>query len=601
MDYGRLCRLQHEAKDPVEHIIDLILTKGAEILYMKYVLAKQPEFLGELYSKTCCILIDDLTIAPDRGDDRKALRKFWAEDKEPQPAAIDTWARHRVGIERPDTLDNRDAEATHSIREESIRPTSTGSRFKGLEKDDFSYCSNTEPETRKNFLFGPFESEPQETVVEKTPPPPPDPKIDKVKRELLEKKAKLEREALYNKNKIEQEKELEKKKKEFVQSISKKSYTFDYQGKIMYLKPAREDNIAVNELTEIGVNRKNVKTNNPPESSPKVKIAEILERENGEATYRPEDNKKRAQRVVGMFRPAPGIMEVIQPVGGVTVTTGKNQVKKGQVIKEGNKLRFDEFREKHRGEEKREIGEDSEEKRKRELEAKERKEKKYRRTIDNWKEELKRGLKDHLDFDPELLINLIMTDDMEAHRERKLKRRVEREKVQQDYQEFRKKLQEIIKHPEQFLNRVAVYKPEDGQPSSPMHVDQKLINDFQKVIMQFNDNILNAKPPPPEDIMAHLPSTEMEADKYKFTRPKQMTHSNLIDIPPPRIRHISSAVGMGPSSSAFNIKRVQSGTTLKRSDSQASRLLSGGISHPPSASTAPKGVNKYIIKGSGNK
>ena len=83
MDYGRLCRIQHESREPVDHILDLILTKGSDILYMKYVLAKQPEFLGELYSKTCEILIDDIMLGHDQGDDKRALRKYWPEDKEP--------------------------------------------------------------------------------------------------------------------------------------------------------------------------------------------------------------------------------------------------------------------------------------------------------------------------------------------------------------------------------------------------------------------------------------------------------------------------------------------------------------------------------------
>lgn len=83
MDYGKLCRVEHEYRKPVEAVIDEILTKGAGILYMKYVLEKQPTFIGELFSKTCGILIDDFTMAHDKGDDRKALRRFWPDDKEP--------------------------------------------------------------------------------------------------------------------------------------------------------------------------------------------------------------------------------------------------------------------------------------------------------------------------------------------------------------------------------------------------------------------------------------------------------------------------------------------------------------------------------------
>ena len=421
------------------------------------------------------------------------------------------------------------------MREDSIRPISNASRFRGLsEKDDFSYCANTESETRKAFLMGEFESELKKLPEERIPPPS-DPREDKIRRDLYDKKAKKEFELAYDKNKIEQEKELEKKKREFASSISKKSFTFDYSGKIMYLKPQREDNIAINEFTEIKVNKKNVKPSNPPESTAKVRIVEITEREGGGATgfgggsAGAEEQKKKAPKLVGMFRPAPPVMDVIHVEGGVTISMGKNQVKKGVPIK-AEKLRFDEFKEKHRGELPKDLQENSEEKRKREEELKGKKEKKYRRTIDNWKEELKKGLKDHLDFDPELLINLIMTDDLEANRERKIKRRVERDKKIQDSVELRKKLEDIIRHPEQFLNRVAVYRGDNGEENKKLVVDEKLVNEFQKAVIQFNERLVTQKPQAREEemMMHQLPVTEMDAEKYKFTRPKQMNHHNLI-------------------------------------------------------------------------
>lgn len=83
MDYSRLCRVEHESREPVEAVIDEILTEGARILYMKYVLEKQPRFIGELFGMTCCTLIEDITLPHDKGDDKKALRRFWPDDKEP--------------------------------------------------------------------------------------------------------------------------------------------------------------------------------------------------------------------------------------------------------------------------------------------------------------------------------------------------------------------------------------------------------------------------------------------------------------------------------------------------------------------------------------
>ena len=264
----------------------------------------------------------------------------------------------------------------------------------------------------------------------------------KTRKEVLEKKAKRELEASYERNKIEQEKELEKKKKEFNANLSKKSYTFEFDGKIMYLKAFREDNIAVNEITEVGVNaKKNLRVNNPSENQVKVRTVEILEKEGvdkgGYQSSRGPQNEEKGKKnkIVGMFKPAPHIFETIQVNSGVVFSVGKNQVKKGQAPKTEGKLKYNEFRQKHLGIEP--PKETSEEKRQREKEQKEKKDKKYRRTIDNWKEELKKGLKPHVNFDPELLINLIMTDDMEGDMKKKIARREEREKKVQTLADFK--------------------------------------------------------------------------------------------------------------------------------------------------------------------
>jgi hypothetical protein len=285
-----------------------------------------------------------------------------------------------------------------------------------------------------------------------------DPKEEKIKRDTFEKKAKREQEAIYTKQKLENEKELEKKKKQFIQNISKKSFTFDFEGKIMFLKPSREDNIAINEFTEPGVNSKKtlMKNVNPAETNPKVKIAEIIEREGGEktsytqTTKNPEDEKSKkpvgnnaGSKIPAFFRPAPNLIDIVQLASGVILTTGRNQIKKGAVNKQELKPKLEEFRIKHRQGEQAPVLEDTEQRNKREEEKKLNKEKKYRRTIDDWKDELKKGLSSNIDFDPELLINLIMTDDDEKARERKQRRREEREIKIRNFQEVKVRMSVI--------------------------------------------------------------------------------------------------------------------------------------------------------------
>lgn len=96
MDYYKQHNIVYEPKLIVDEIIDGILDKGADILYMKYVMAKLPQFLGELYSGVSDYIIDEVSLAYDRGDTTKDLNKFWNCDEEPQAAKIDTWARFRM-------------------------------------------------------------------------------------------------------------------------------------------------------------------------------------------------------------------------------------------------------------------------------------------------------------------------------------------------------------------------------------------------------------------------------------------------------------------------------------------------------------------------
>lgn len=63
------------------------------------------------------------------------------------------------------------------------------------------------------------------------------------------------------------------------------------------------------------------------------------------------------------------------------------------------------------------------------------KEERYRRTVDNWKEELKRGLVGRgIDFDPDMLIRLIMTEEDPLNNQNRIQKRAER---------LEKKMQEV--------------------------------------------------------------------------------------------------------------------------------------------------------------
>lgn len=452
-----------------------------------------------------------------------------------------------------------------------------------------------------------------------------DAKEEKLRRDVMEKESRKKMEALYERRKAEDEKEMEKKKKEFSANFAKKNFTFDYIGKIMYLKPFRDDNIAVNEILDVQFNNKKPpKMNNPPETIPKIKTAELLEKDGPEKTaftlpgskntgsVGEESKQAKKTKFSGMFKPAPPLQEIFQVAEGVTLILGKNQVKKGPPSKAESRLNYNQFKDKVKGPDMSQKQLEDEEKQKLEAQKLE-KEKRYRRTIDNWKEELKKGLKEeHLHFDPELLINLIMTDDMEVDKEKKMARRAEREQQYEEYALFKKKLDEIAKDPEGFLNRVAVFRGQDGeeiQADQKVPVDPRLVNKFQQALSKFNEVVAGKatrdSSAGPLDFAQGYPSTEMEEEKFKFTRPPQMAHDNLlgnqkvgtVSLKAPRIRTATSAVkptaaslmsgadaresnlynsqlGVLPQNQQYTIKRVQSGNIVRRGAGQDSRIQS---------------------------
>lgn len=145
-----------------------------------------------------------------------------------------------------------------------------------------------------------------------------------------------------------------------------------------------------------------------------------------------------------------------------------------------------------------------------------------------------------------------------------------------------------------------------------MEINPKLINEFQKAISQFNQKIVaNKEPTINDDLLAQLPQTEMEENKYKFTRPQHMANASLIDnqvrtclMKPPRVRKPTSAykstVGLA-NEKQFAIKRVQSGNLLRRSDTQGSRIFSAALPKNPSQAEFTKATgenkSKFLLKG----
>ena len=83
MDYVKLYKLENEGRACAFSGMDLILDTAANDLYMKYVLAKVPDFLSEIYSTAFQNIVEETTIDHDKGDPYKQVYKFWKEEEEP--------------------------------------------------------------------------------------------------------------------------------------------------------------------------------------------------------------------------------------------------------------------------------------------------------------------------------------------------------------------------------------------------------------------------------------------------------------------------------------------------------------------------------------
>lgn len=83
MDYGKLYRVENESRETTHHAIDALLKKGADDLYMKYVMNKIPDFLSEIYYNAFVTLVDETSLTFDKGDSMKEIYRFWKEESEP--------------------------------------------------------------------------------------------------------------------------------------------------------------------------------------------------------------------------------------------------------------------------------------------------------------------------------------------------------------------------------------------------------------------------------------------------------------------------------------------------------------------------------------
>jgi hypothetical protein len=324
MEYHKLYNIVYEPKAIVDCMIDNILDRGASILYMKYVMEKLPQFLGELYSGVSDYVIDEVALTYDRGDSAKDLVRFWNCDEEPKAAQIDNWARFRIATEKrehPKEEDNilniderkpqfemspaprsRDSKSRVGQATPAKSPggkvvsrpiTATpmkksGVNFQRMATSTLGKSANLKEKPHDLGLgdeFPDFEvklvaapEEPKKIVII-------DPFEERLRQDRMandKKNAFLED---LRRQKEEDTRENEKKTKEWLKNLAKKQFTFDYKGDVLLLKPQKGDHHLANntEQVEVAYNLK-LKAQHvlPGYNVTDYKEAEIIEKEGGQ-------------------------------------------------------------------------------------------------------------------------------------------------------------------------------------------------------------------------------------------------------------------------------------------------------------------------------
>lgn len=83
MDYVKLYKLENESRSMANAGTEKIIDTVADELYMKYVLAKIPDFLGDIYSTAFKNIVEETTISHDNGDNVRMMFNYWKEETEP--------------------------------------------------------------------------------------------------------------------------------------------------------------------------------------------------------------------------------------------------------------------------------------------------------------------------------------------------------------------------------------------------------------------------------------------------------------------------------------------------------------------------------------
>ena len=328
--------------------------------------------------------------------------------------------------------------------------------------------------------------------------------------------------------KEEDTRENEKKTKEWLKNLAKKQFTFDYKGDVLLLKPQKGDHHLANntEQIEVAYNLKlKAQHVQPGYNVTDYKEAEIIEKEGGQPkslftkapdfaqaieSYNALMAEDEANRKGANKKGEPTQLDHFELENGVTIKGAKGQTKTGGPVVLKNRMRIKDWQAADKQMKKREAAKRNKE-HKKEIErvsdkddikrqVKEVKKQKYKKTVENWKSEIEKGLHTKgVRFDPDLLIKLIMTDEDWVRpgfgnsnvRDPDLDE--EKEKLKQTnifLGKIKKRFEKVMGEPEKYFNRIVAYDPQSFGIRKKPEIRTEQFNQFEKALGDFNTQIL---------------------------------------------------------------------------------------------------------------
>lgn len=213
----------------VYHIIQEIISEGGNLLYQNYISSKSVQFSAESLSAIIVSTVESYFFRFDTGE-----TMIWADDLEPTPSCIDTWARNAIPVKKiikmPQTNQSpfTNMQDAKSVVSYTSRRSVAGKLVKGGKGKNLKENSAIEETATPIAILQPKNEQNDEEELLR----------GKKEREFKKKKEEAERLKKIKEEEDERDKKLQKETEE----MKNKSFTYDHRGKILFVNPVKYDN-----------------------------------------------------------------------------------------------------------------------------------------------------------------------------------------------------------------------------------------------------------------------------------------------------------------------------------------------------------------------